>query len=97
VDIYYDLSDPDTSSLTVSIVVSADAGSTWTVPAWTFTGAYGGSVSPGMNKYVVWNAGADWDGQFTSQCRVRVTADDADPGGFAQIPAGELPNGRHAG
>jgi formylglycine-generating enzyme len=88
VDIYYDLSDSDTSTLTVSIQVSWDAGSTWTVPAYTFTGAYGGGVSPGVNKYVVWNAGVDWDGQFTSQCRVRVTANDADPDGFVQIPAG---------
>ncbi len=93
VDIYYDLSDADSSALTVSISVSADAGSTWTVPAYNFTGAYGAGVSPGVNKYVVWSAGVDWDGQFTSQCRVRVVANDADPDGVVQIPAGSFTMG----
>jgi len=93
VDIYYDLADPDSSSLSVTILVSKDAGATWTVPALMFTGAQGGGVSPGVNKYVMWNAGADWDGQFTSQCRVRVIANDADPEGFVLIPTGSFQMG----
>lgn len=93
VDIYYDLVDADTSALTVYIQISSDAGSTWTVPARTFTGAVGGGVAPGPNKYVVWNAGADWDGQFTAQCRVNVSANDADSQGFALIPAGSFTMG----
>ena len=88
VDIFYDLTDPDSTSLTVWILVSSDAGATFNVPASSFTGAAGGGVSPGANKSVVWHAGADWDGQFSSQCRVRVIAHDADPQGLVTIPAG---------
>ena len=88
VDIYYDLADPSASVVSISVLVSEDAGATWTVPAYTFSGDYGGDVSTGVNKHAVWDAGADWNLQFTSQCRVRVIANDGTPGGFAFIPAG---------
>ncbi|MCX8155169.1 MAG: formylglycine-generating enzyme family protein [Verrucomicrobiae bacterium] len=93
VDIFYDLSDPDSSAITIFIQISADGGATWTVPARSFSGAQGGGVTPGVNKYVVWNAGADWDGQFTTNCRVKISANDADPQGFALIPAGSFTMG----
>jgi formylglycine-generating enzyme required for sulfatase activity len=93
VDILYDLSDPDSSTLSVLLQVSADGGATWTVPARSFSGAVGGGVAPGLDKAVVWNAGADWDGQFTSQCRVNVLADDSDPQGLVWIPAGTFDMG----
>ena len=93
VDIYYNLEDSDTGVLSVQILVSADGGATWSVPAATFSGAVGGGVTPGLNKHVEWNAGADWDGQFTSRCKVRVLANDADPLGMALIPAGSFQMG----
>jgi hypothetical protein len=97
VDILYDVSDPDGNSpLRVSFQVSADAGTTWTVPVLTFSGAVGTGVVPGLNRAIVWNAGLDWPGQFTSQCRVRVLADDGTVpvGGMVLIPAGRfLSNG----
>jgi hypothetical protein len=93
VDILYDLSDPDSSTLSVLLQVSADGGATWTVPARSFSGAVGGGVAPGLDKAVVWDAGADWDGQFTSQCRVNVLADDSDPQGLVWIPAGTFDMG----
>ncbi len=91
VDITYDLADPGVASVSIWILVSQDAGTNWNVPAYTFTGAYG--VSPGLNKAVVWNAGADWNGQYTANCRVRVLANDADPAGLALIPAGPFQMG----
>lgn len=93
VDIYYDLSDPDTSSLSVLIQVSQNGGTNWTVPARSFAGAVGGGIAPGPNQFVVWDAGADWDGQFTSQCRVNVLADDSDPQGLVTVPAGAFDMG----
>lgn len=77
VDILYDVSDPDGNSpLRVNFQVSADAGATWTVPVLTFSGAVGANVVPGPNRAILWNAGTDWPGQFNTQCRVRVIADD---------------------
>jgi formylglycine-generating enzyme required for sulfatase activity len=79
VDISYTISDADSTSVSLSITVSKDSGATFTVPASSFTG----DGAPGLNvpvtatptvKTVVWNAGADWDGHFTTNCRVRVRA-----------------------
>ena len=62
VDIYYDVS-ASVPPLTVAVQVSADGGATFAVNAVSLTGAVGGGLQPGSNKHIVWNAGADWDGQ----------------------------------
>lgn len=84
VDIAYTISDPDSTSINTAIFVSKDSGATWTVPATSFTGtgAPGSSISVTATpaaKAVVWDAGADWDGHFTTNCRVRVLASDSGP------------------
>ncbi len=95
VDIAYTISDPDSTNVNVFIQVSKDSGTTWTVPASSFTG----TGVPGLNKTVtatptsksvVWDAGADWDGHYTANCRVRVLANDA---GLVLIPAGSYLRG----
>jgi formylglycine-generating enzyme required for sulfatase activity len=95
VDIYYDVADADGDTLTVEIQVSDDNGATYAVPAFTFTGAIGGGVNPGSNRYVVWNAGFDWDGQYSPQTRVRVTAHDglAPPANMVYVPQGTFSMG----
>jgi formylglycine-generating enzyme len=96
VDISYDLSDPDTASLTVSLQISADGGTTWTVPVTSATGAIGAGVAPGLRRTVVWNAGTDWSNQSTTTMRFRLTAEDGTgvaPSGFALIPAGSFTMG----
>ena len=91
VDVYYNVS-AATSTVKISALVSADGGATWTVPAITFTGAYGAGVTTGNDRLLTWNAGLDWGGQFSTACRVRVIADDGTappaPAGMAYIPAG---------
>jgi hypothetical protein len=73
VDIFYNVSDPDGDSpLRVRFEVSADGGASYTVPVFSFSGAVGPNVLPGNDRLIVWNAGADWPGQFTDRCRVRV-------------------------
>jgi formylglycine-generating enzyme required for sulfatase activity len=95
VDIYYDLADPDSASLGITVLVSTNAGASYTLPATSFSGSgWGGAVTPGSNKQITWNAGADWGGHYSANVRFRVTADDAPaPSGMALIPAGSFTMG----
>ena len=96
VDIYYDVS-ASTATLTIAVQVSADGGASYTIPAATFSGAIGAGVAPGVHNHIVWNAGADWNGQWVPTCKVRVTANDGTtpppPPGMAYIPPGAFQMG----
>ncbi len=75
VDISYNLVNPQGTPVAVAVQVSADNGRTLNVPAATFSGSgYGSSVTPGINRQIVWNAGADWNNQFSCQTRFRISA-----------------------
>ena len=97
VDIYYNVTSPNGTLLKVSFAVSANAGTNYGVPVFTYTGAAGSGVAAGSDRLITWNAGADWGGQFSSQCRVRVVADDGTappaPTGMAYIPGGAFQMG----
>ncbi|MCB1278092.1 SUMF1/EgtB/PvdO family nonheme iron enzyme [Prosthecobacter sp.] len=97
VDVYYDLS--GTSGLaTVQVAASADGGVNFNVPATSLSGAVGNGVGMGLNKHVVWNAGADWDGQYSQAVRFRITASaPAAPDELEFIPAGWFTMGRTSG
>jgi formylglycine-generating enzyme required for sulfatase activity len=94
VDIDYDVTGT-TSPVDVALQISADGGSTWTVPASTLSGAIGGSVSPASNLRITWNAGADWNQQVSTQTQFRLSVTEAAvvPTGFALIPAGSFTMG----
>jgi len=77
VDITYDVADADGDSLKIRIEVSSNSGTTYNVPASSLTGAIGDNVTPGTAKQIVWNAGIDWDGEYSAQMRVKVIASDA--------------------
>lgn len=87
VDINYTISDANFTSDNVFILASQDSGATWTIPA-TTTGPVGGNVSvtttPTQHQ-ILWNAGADWGGHYTTNCRVRVLANNL---GLMLIPPG---------
>jgi len=88
VDISYAISDANFTNDNVYILVSKDSGATWTVPALTFIGHYGTNISVSTNVAtygVTWHAGADWDGNYTTNCRVRVLANNL---GLVLIPPG---------
>ena len=75
VDITYDLTDAEYSSFIVTIKISKDAGATWDVPCESVSGdGIGSGVDPGKNKSIVWDAGADWNGQWSDRMKVKITA-----------------------
>jgi formylglycine-generating enzyme required for sulfatase activity len=92
VNISYTISDASSTNARITILVSKDSGATWTVPANTFSGAYG-SVKVSSTPTVLtayWNAGVDWGGHYNTNCRVRVQANDSD---LNVIPGGTFPMG----
>ena len=92
VDIYYDVTDAEDDSLTVAVQLSSNAGSSWNIPARTLTGDVNFNVTPGSSNHIVWNAGADWNRNYTTQGKVRILADDAATtppiASMAFVPAG---------
>ena len=83
VDITYNLYDADGDVCTVWVLASINGGATWTVPVFTLIGAAGSNVSPGSDKHIVWDAGADVPGRV-GDIKVRVLADDGQ-GGMAMV------------
>lgn len=75
VDITYDLVDPDSLSLFVLVECSADGGNSYNIPVSAASGDIG-IVAPGAGKRIVWNVWESWAGNYTTNARVRLVADD---------------------
>ena len=86
VDITYDLADADGDLCTVRIEMSDDGGENYLVPVITLEGDIGKEVTPGQKK-VTWDAGKDWNGQFSDKMKVRVIA--TDKKGFPGLEFGD--------
>ncbi len=89
IDITYDLSDSDSATVFVSIQLFAG---TTALPAFSLSGDVGAGVTPGFNKKITWNAGQDWNRQYTSSGKARIIVDDmnttAPNATMAYVPAG---------
>jgi formylglycine-generating enzyme required for sulfatase activity len=89
IDITYDLADSDGGTVYISAQIFAG---TTALPAFSLSGHIGAGVTPGTNKTIVWNAGQDWNRQYTSQGKVRIVADDISVtppnAGMVYVPAG---------
>jgi uncharacterized repeat protein (TIGR02543 family) len=97
VDITYDVT-ADTPTVGVTLRISSDGGTTFSVPATTLTGAVGANVPVGTGKVITWNAGTDWLGNYSTAMRFEVKVDDGVvPEGFAEVAAGTLPASSWAG
>ena len=94
VEITYDAADAEGDALKIRVEVSDDGGTTYSVPASSFSGDFGEGVTPGTGKKIVWDAGTDWDGEYSDKMKVKVFAldghgfpgmefgDEVPPGGF---------------
>ena len=92
VDIYYDAADADGDLLKIRVEISDNDGVKYSVPAFSLTGDIGEGVAVGTNKHIVWDAGKDWDGEYSDQMRVKIYAIDAQ--GFPGLEWGnEVPPG----
>jgi len=92
VDILYDVADADGDHVAVTAAVSLDGGATYSGAPRSFSGSgYGANITPGSNRAIVWDAGADLDPLVWSRVKVKVTADD----GYWNAPAemGYIPPG----
>lgn len=78
VDVTYDVLDAEGDALRVDLLFSADGGELFGVPTSQCTGDWGTDVTPGANRQIVWNAGEEWDAQYSTQAVFRVVATDAD-------------------
>ncbi|MDA7676383.1 formylglycine-generating enzyme family protein [bacterium] len=76
VDILYDVEDAENDKLVIRVQISSDGGETFNVPARELGGDLGNDIIPGKNKKIEWNAGQDWDGEFSDKMRIRITASD---------------------
>ena len=101
VDITYDVADADGDLLKIRIELSDNAGAQYSIPAFSLTGDIGDDVTPGTGKAIVWDAGVDWDGEYSDEMRVKVIAVDAR--GFPglewgnEVPAGGFLIGQDGG
>ncbi|MEI7901469.1 MAG: SUMF1/EgtB/PvdO family nonheme iron enzyme, partial [bacterium] len=96
VDISYAVTSSATNFVTVSVVVSNSAG---ILSASHFSGHVGAGVATGTGRQIVWDGGADLNGQSLSSLRVCLTASDGGggsappPTGMETIPAGTFQMG----
>ena len=92
VDIRYDVADADGDKLKIRVEISSDGGQLYSVPAFSLTGDFGNNVTPGTNRSIQWDAGIDWDGEYSDEMRVKVIASDSR--GFPGLEFGnEIPPG----
>ena len=100
VDISFDVSDADSDTLSISVEISDDSGTTFLVPVTGLSGDTSVAATPTLaSKALVWDAGVDFNQQFNSSMVVRVIADDGPapgppPAGMVLIPAGPFAMGQ---
>jgi hypothetical protein len=86
-DITYDVSSTETNAVTVSLSVNNGMSA---VSAPSVSGDVGAGVATGTGKMMVWNMGADWNGNFSSNVFFAITADD----GYTKTVSAPCPVGQ---
>lgn len=87
VDIYYDVSDGDGDTLTISLELSDDGGSSWSIiPTDSLlSGDIGDSITVGSSKHIVWEAGSESLSFEGDSYKFKVTAEDGGTGTVTDI------------
>ena len=90
VDVHFSLYDADGDLIAVRLFLSVDDGATFPIECSSTIPPPGSVFQSGQNRYLVWNANADYPGHQGDYI-VRVHADDGqsfEPGSFALLPPG---------
>ena len=77
VSIFYDVFDVDGDTQSVSIAISTNSGASFDLTSSSFSGDVGAGIATGANKQIVWDASADWNWNYSSNLRFKVTANDS--------------------
>ena len=97
VDIYYQLTDFYGANAAITVLVSTNGGLTYNAAAASFSGDIGADISPGIQRHIVWNVGADWASATASNVCVQIIANRAPAGtNFTLVPAGTFSMGNAA-
>ena len=90
VEITYDLHTFGSASVYVKAEISETGNGVYNLPLHTLSGdGVSSSTTEGTGKKITWNAGADWNGNFTNQAVTKVSVI-SPPAGFSVIPAGRF-------
>ena len=76
IDIFYDVSDAEGDTLTVTMQASNDDGITWILNCAMISGDFGENIMPGTGKQIVWDFGEEHPGNFSENYKVRLQIDD---------------------
>lgn len=76
VDIFYDVTDAEQSSFTISMQASNDGGSTYNFECTQLTGDVGTSISSGTGKHIVWDFDREHSGVTGVNFKIVIIADD---------------------
>jgi hypothetical protein len=79
IDVFYDVSDTDGDTLTVTMQASNDDGITWILNCEMITGDFGENIMSGTGKQIVWDFGEEHPGNFSENYKVRLQIDDHFP------------------
>jgi len=95
VDVYYDVDDPNSDAMTVTIQASDDNGATWNFSCDSISGDVDSNISSGTNKHIIWDFKSEHPQTFGDQFKIKIVADD---GGTATgIPCPGLPTVTYEG
>ena len=96
VDIYYDVTDVDGDTLSITLQVSDDGGVNYNFAPIYVSGDIGSNILSGTGKHIIWNAGSENYILGSTQHKFKVIADDyytPPPAGFVFVEGGTFQMG----